>query len=159
MRLLFEENLFGYYFMALAVTLLCIDVVRGRLSGKTLVWIGMVMLAFDPIPWWLDLKWEMRGGNLFMALPTIFEVLVLAAFLWGALRHHFHWYLLASSIIVALTCFPPLWGRTWVPDFAPHWLWQIILVPTGLYLASDALRSAVRGHRPHHLLEVADSFS
>jgi len=157
MRLVFEENLFGYYFVAVAVTLLCIEVARGRLSGKVLVWIGMVTFAFNPVPWWLYVKLEVRGdGNIFFALSTIFEVLLVAAFLSGALRRHVRWYLIASAVVVALTCFPPMWGRAWEPMFAPHWLWQIILVPTGLILASDSLRSAIRNQESIHVPNVAE---
>lgn len=159
LRLVFEENLFGYYFMALAASLLCIEVLRGRLSGRVFVWMGMVTLAFNPIPWWLYLRWEARGFNLFMAAPLLFEAIVLFAFFVGARRRQFRWYLIASSIIVALTCFPPLWGRAWTPQFAPHWLWQLILVPTGLMLASQSLRVAIRNHQSRHPIEVADTLS
>ena len=120
---------------------------------------GMVTLAFNPIPWWLYLRWEARGFNLFMALPVLFEVIVLFAFFVGARRRQFRWYLIASSIIVALTCFPPLWGKAWTPQLAPHWLWQLILVPTGLMLASQSLRLAIRNHQSSHPIEVADTFS
>jgi hypothetical protein len=156
MRLVFEENLFGYYFMAVAVCLICIDALRSRISARVIVWLGMVFLAFNPIPWWLYLRWEVRGLNLYMALPIVFEVIVLSAFFLAARRRQFHWYLIASSIIVALTCFPPLWGTAWSGHFAPYWLWQIILVPTGLILASESLRSAIRGHRLSRL-ETADN--
>jgi hypothetical protein len=159
MRLVFEENLFGYYFMALAVSLLCIEALRGRLSGRVFVWMGMVMLAFNPIPWWLYLRWEARGLNLYLALPVLFEVIVLSAFLVGARHRRYRWYLVASSIVVALTCFPPLWGRVWTPHVAPFWLWQIILVPTGLMLASESLRFAIRNHQSGLPLEVADPIS
>jgi hypothetical protein len=147
LRLVFDENLFGYYFMALAVSPLCVDAVSGRLRGTVITWIGLVTLGFNPIPWFVYLKWESRGFNLFMALPILFEVLALGAFV-VALRHRrYHWYLLVASIVVALTCFPPLWGRHWTIHFGPFWMWQIILVPTGLYLASESLRAAVRSRR------------
>lgn len=158
MRLVFEENLFGYYFMALAVTLLCIDALRRQFGGRVFVWMGMVMLAFNPIPWWLYLRWEARGLNLFMALPVIFEIVVLAAFSVGARRGHYPWYLIASSIVVALMCFPPLWGRDWTHHVAPYWLWQLILVPTGLLLASQSIRTTMRSHRSALTVErVANS--
>ena len=157
MRLVFEENLFGYYFMALAVALLCIDGLRGRVSGRVWVWIGMVTVAFDPFPWWLYLKWEARGLNLFLALPVLFEVIVLSAFVVGARHRRYQWYLIASAIVVALTGFPPLWGRIWTHHIAPYWLWQLILVPTGLILASEALRAALRNRPSDHPLELDDT--
>ena len=156
LRLVFEVNLFGYYFMALAVCLLCIDALRGRINGRVLVWMGLVMVAFDPIPWWLYLKWEVRGLNLFMVLPLVFEVIVLAAFVAGVRHRRYGWYLIVSCILVALTCFPPLWGRPWSPHVTPYWLWQIILVPTGLILASDSLRSALRHLQAGHSRATVD---
>ncbi len=148
MRLVFEENLFGYYFLAVAMILVCIEALRGQFSGRVLTWLGMVMLGFTPIPWWVYFKWEARGLNLFMVAPLIFEIIVVSAIIVGIRRHRFEWYLVAASIIVALTCFPPLWGKHWTIHFAPSWLWQLILVPTGLYLASASLRSAARTPHP-----------
>jgi hypothetical protein len=159
LRLVFEENFFGYYFMAVSVSLLCIEALRGRLNGRVLVWIGMVTLAFNPIPWWLYLRWEAKGLNLFLVLPVVFEVIVLSAFVIGARRRRYRWYLVASAIVVALTCFPPLWGRAWSPHVTPYWLWQLILVPTGLILASESLRFAIRNHRSSQPREVADTTS
>jgi hypothetical protein len=117
---------------------------------------GLVALAFDPITWWLYLKWEVRGLNLFMTLPLLFEAFVLIAFLAGARHRQYRWYLIASSIVVALTCFPPLWGKEWTHHVAPYWLWQIILVSTGLVLASKSLRTAIRAHGPTRQLIDAD---
>ncbi len=148
MRLVFEENLFGYYFMALAVALLCGEAIRGRFRGELFVWLALVVVAFDPIPWWLYLKWEVRGLNLYFLLPLLFEIAVVGAFVKGAQRHQFRWYLVASAVIVALTSFPPLWGRPWTNHFAPDWLWQLILVPTGLLLAYEPLRKAISGAAP-----------
>lgn len=159
LRLVFEENLFGYYFMAVSVSLLCLEMLRGRLSGRPIAWMGLVLLGFNPIPWWLYLKWETRGLNLYMLMPVAFEVIVLSTFFIGARRHHYRWYLIASSIVVGLLCFPPLWGKAWAPHVAPYWLWQVILVPTGLILASEPLRNAIRIQRFHRPLGVAEAGS
>ena len=51
LRLVFEQNLYGYYFMAVAVLLVLIDVVRGHVSGYVVGWLGLVWLVFDPLPW------------------------------------------------------------------------------------------------------------
>ncbi len=53
-RLVFEQNLFGYYFMALAVSLILLDVVQGRIRGQLVAWLALVMLAFDSAPWGSD---------------------------------------------------------------------------------------------------------
>jgi hypothetical protein len=54
LRLVFEQNLFGYYFTALAVSLVLLDVIRGRIRGQLVLWITLVTpLAFNPSPWTL----------------------------------------------------------------------------------------------------------
>jgi hypothetical protein len=47
-RLIFEVNLWGYYFMAVAVLLVILDVVRGRIRVLLLVWLALVVIAFYP---------------------------------------------------------------------------------------------------------------
>jgi hypothetical protein len=51
LRLVFEVNLFGYYFMAIASLLVVLDVIRGRFRMETVGWIALVTLAFDPLRW------------------------------------------------------------------------------------------------------------
>ena len=51
LRLVFESNLFGYYFMATAVALILLGVAAGKLSGQLLVWLGLVTLVFNPVNW------------------------------------------------------------------------------------------------------------
>jgi hypothetical protein len=54
LRLVFEQNLFGYYFMAVAVSLLVLDCMRGRISVYLVAWLGLMTLAFYPFPWGND---------------------------------------------------------------------------------------------------------
>jgi hypothetical protein len=49
-RLIFEVNLWGYYFMAVAVILVILDVIRGRIRVLLLVWLALVVVAFYPTP-------------------------------------------------------------------------------------------------------------
>ncbi len=48
LRLVFEVNLFGYYFMATAVALLALDVVMRRLRLATIGWIAVSTAFFPP---------------------------------------------------------------------------------------------------------------
>ena len=47
LRLVFEVNLWGYYFMALTVLLIALDVIRGRIRISLVGWILLVTLAAD----------------------------------------------------------------------------------------------------------------
>ncbi len=50
LRLVFEEGLFGYKFVALAVMLILLAIVRGRIRGGLVAWLALATLAFNPIP-------------------------------------------------------------------------------------------------------------
>ena len=102
---------------------------------------------------------ELGRTRLFVIIVQLFEVIVLTPFLVGARHRRNRWYLVASGVVVALTCFPPLWGRMWTHHVAAYWLWQIIFVPTGLMLASESLRFVIRNHHSRLPLEVADTIS
>jgi hypothetical protein len=66
-RLIFEVNLWGYYFMAVAVLLVVLDVIRGRIRVLLLGWLALVAIAFCPTsdfgpasPLWLPLwLWQL----------------------------------------------------------------------------------------------------
>jgi hypothetical protein len=47
-RLIFEVNLWGYYFMAVAVLLVVVDVIQGRVRVLLLVWLALIVIAFLP---------------------------------------------------------------------------------------------------------------
>jgi hypothetical protein len=51
LRLVFEDHMIGYYPMAMAVSLVMLDVIRGRISLYMVAWLGLVALAFYPLPW------------------------------------------------------------------------------------------------------------
>jgi hypothetical protein len=51
LRLVFEVNLFGYYFMAVAVSLVLLEILRGRISMYLVGWLILVVLGFDRLPW------------------------------------------------------------------------------------------------------------
>jgi hypothetical protein len=49
LRLVFEVNLFGYYFMPTAVALIALDIVGGRLRIETIGWILVTAAFFPPV--------------------------------------------------------------------------------------------------------------
>jgi hypothetical protein len=53
LRLVFEDHMLGYYPMAMAVSLVTLDVIRGRISPYMVGWLGLVALAF-PLPFGLS---------------------------------------------------------------------------------------------------------
>lgn len=53
-RLVFEGGLYGYYFMASAVTILLLDFVRRKFRLEVILWLAVEALAFSPLPWGVD---------------------------------------------------------------------------------------------------------
>jgi hypothetical protein len=54
LRLVFEEGLYGYYFMAVAVSLIFLDILRRRFRIELIGWLALIVLVFDPFPWGYD---------------------------------------------------------------------------------------------------------
>ena len=129
-RLVFEQNLFGYYFMALAVLLIVLDAVNGRIRGQLVAWLSLVVLAFDPVP---------RIHLLSEYSPSVLMVIVCFSILWGIQHGRVHWYLVAwvGVVAVAFASYPI--GNFRYP--LPTWLWQVVLVGTGVTLAVKPLLS------------------
>lgn len=46
LRLVFEDTIFSYYYMPLAVSLVVIDVVHGRIRQRLVAWVAMVTLVY-----------------------------------------------------------------------------------------------------------------
>jgi hypothetical protein len=53
-RLVFEVNIYGYYLMPVALSLVVMDALRGRIRVSVLVWLAAASLAFMPLPWGYD---------------------------------------------------------------------------------------------------------
>ena len=146
-RLIFEENLFGYYFMAVAVLLVVLDVVRGRIRGTTLAWIALATLAFNPVPWGFDSNGSSWGLTLRLILPVIFAAGALLLILLDAIRGRIRWYLIGWLVLVALTLVKMPWMHSYLRQSMPIWFWQIVLVSIAFELAVGPLISAIREHR------------
>lgn len=54
MRLVFSGGMYGYYFMASAVTIILLDFVRRVFRLEVILWLAAVALVFAPTPWGND---------------------------------------------------------------------------------------------------------
>jgi hypothetical protein len=142
MRLVFEQNMFGYYFASMAVMLVLLEVIDGRLRGELLAWVAMILLAYDAIPFGLAYNAVSWGERVTVVLPEVAISIVLALIVWDAIRRKVRWYLVAW-LVVAVCAFArwPPWTQTlpdWSNAFRPpfhQWTWQLVLLPTGIALA------------------------
>ena len=144
LRLVFEENLFAYYFLALAVCLVLLDVTRGRVRGSLIAWLVAVALLFcfrPGIAFEEGVRW---GGRIQTLVPLIALVPALLMILWRLLRGGASWNLLPwiGVSVCALVSWP---GHNALldPDHV-RWFWQIVLVISGLMLAARPLILEIR---------------
>ena len=134
LRLVFEENLWGYCFMALAVMLIMVESVRARLRPTVVAWLLTVMLAFDPLPSGFQTNSTIWFIYARVDLPKIVVGLVALYVIVSFLRRRNRWFWLAWIIVaaVAFVHYPVidvLAYHTW-----PTWLWQVLLMSSGLEL-------------------------
>ena len=153
LRLVFEQNLYGYYFMALAVSLVLLDVVAGRIRMQLVAWLGLLTLAFDPVPWGLLSNGQPWGLDVRLYLPLAFMVIVSLFIASDVIRGRIRWYLVAwlTVAILAFAKLPP-WTVQPTRPTLPNWLWQIVLLASGIALAVRPLIS----YRPHRGLPDLD---
>jgi hypothetical protein len=142
-RLVFEENLFGYYFMAASVSLVLLEVVRGHFRGTVAAWLALELIAFNPIN--AGFFSNLTGHTLFLFwwVPILILGLVVASVIVDAIYHRVRIYKLLWITVACFTGELKLWGLTNPIWYVPHWLWQIVLVPIALGLAFRPLLDEV----------------
>jgi hypothetical protein len=146
LRLLFETSLYGYYLMALAVTLVLLDVVQGRFRPALVVWLVVVSLAClvgpnsQPV-FWLRPSWGVTVRHVLPPAVLVLAVVFIgAAFLARGLhRKLFVWIALATAAVFAWTSADEAF---WSPFVAVSW--QVVLVLSGIALAAGPLYGRLR---------------
>jgi hypothetical protein len=145
LRLVFEQNIFAYYYLALAVTLVVLDVVRGRIRETLVAWLIMVSLVYTEgtiIVWR-----QFWGHDARHWIPVIVMAVALVRILRSVLRHRVDWTVAmwAAVVVTALV----MWPVSSDPISRPHsasWPWQVILVTIGTVLAAVPLVEELRQH-------------
>jgi hypothetical protein len=144
LRLVLEQNIFEYYMMALAVTLILLEVTRGHIRGSVVTWLATVLLTFS-----LDGYFSFVTSDLHLeaVLPelVIMVGMALAAFGLASGRRWPPWNVMLWSCVVA--CALVTWSTRANPLFhiLPTWLIQAVFVSTGCALAVTPLLEVVRG--------------
>ncbi len=143
-RLVFEDNLFAYYFMAMVVSLIVLDVLCGRIRETVVAWIAMVTLVYSEYSF---LVWRQSWGNdARKFLPLVVMVVALLMIIRAVLSHRVGWNVVvwATAVVTTLLVWPissdPLNGK-----LTQLWAWQIILVGIGMALAIGPLQRMVKG--------------
>jgi hypothetical protein len=143
-RLVFDTSLWGYYFMSVAVFLVLLDVAGGRIRGELVAWLALVTLAYDPVPIGLTVNATSWGYQVVAALPIAFIAIGLLLVIRDAWHRKIRVYLVAWLVVAVLAFanWPP-WMDSPLRHPLPNWLLQVVLVATGIGLATGPLMSLV----------------
>jgi Glycosyltransferase family 87 len=147
LRLIFEPSLYGYYFMALAVALVVVDVIRGRIRSVLIAWLMLFSLAYavepDTYIFW-RLSW---GREVHNVLPPAVLVIALVVVAVDLMLRGLRWNLLAWVALAA--CAAWAWSSSVESFTHPLTLIciQIVLVFSGIALAALPLSTWERAPR------------
>ena len=111
MRLVFEQGLFPYKFMALGVMLVLLAVARGRVRGQRSS--GSPSWGLPSTPFRSGTRSTRAHGAITWRprLPLVFLVVVLGFIVWDATQRRVRWYLVASFALAAWAFLQwPLWS-------------------------------------------------
>jgi hypothetical protein len=145
LRLVFDPSLYGYYFMALAVSLLILGVVGGRLGAGLVAWLILVSLVFVVGPkssvvlshatWGHTLRQALPPAVLLFAVVIVAVVLVRRGPAWDLLI----WVALAIGAVL-------VWSSANDPFSTPFTTayGQMVLVLPGVVLAALPLSRQLR---------------
>ena len=143
LRLVFEANLFAYYFMALSVTVVLLEVTRGSIRRTAVAWIAALtlvtshisVLPFGPTRW---------GGYVQKdVIPLLLGGAALLAILRLVIRDGDRRNLWPWVAVAAVDLFTLLPGGNAFSAGNVIWFWQVVLVVPGLLLAAQPLRTSI----------------
>jgi len=143
-RLVFERNI-SYYFMALAVSLVLLDVVRGRIRWPLVVWLALVTPAFSAASWGFALTAEPWGIQWRECFPLMAMALAVVLVGFDSIGGRMRWNLVAWLIGVGMVIanLPP-WAGTGLSHPLPTWFWQLGLLVAGVAMAVGPLVASAR---------------
>lgn len=142
LRLVFEVNAFGYYYMASIVALLVLDALRGRIRGGTFALIGLITLVFNPVAIYFRWRGQLAGPEVRAVLPLIVSIPVVTVLLVGFIHRHIKWYLVIWQSLVLLAFVRVPLPVNHFKAVVPLWCWQLLLVPPLLFLLTTPLRES-----------------
>jgi hypothetical protein len=143
-RLVFEVNLWGYYLMATAVTLVILDASIGRIRGALVCWLVLVGWAFSPVLWAAPVSGMAAQVEIYRILPIVSIGVAFLLIVLDALRHRIRLYLFIFVLLLVGARAHEGWNS--IPTGPPSsvWYWQIVLVPMAIVWAVRPLIELVK---------------
>jgi hypothetical protein len=145
LRLVFEDNLFSYYFLALAVILIVVDVVHGHIRQTVIAWLLMVALVYsEPVIFVWRHSWDQNARHW---IPVVVMAVALLLIIRDVLRRAVGWnaFMWIATVITTLVVWPQ--SNDPFNRHPPSWVWQVVLVSIGVALAARPLWSIVQDNK------------
>ncbi len=149
LRLAFEANMLTYYFMALTVSLVLLDVTRGSIRRSMVAWLAVLVVVmcslsgfpFGTVGWGVPLQDRV--------LPLAIGAGAVLAIVAG-LRQGRGWKDLSPWVCVTLVvlCTQAPDANSFIGGGRVLWLWQLVLTVPALVFAAQPLRAALRDRAP-----------
>ena len=151
LRLVFEQNVFGYYYMALSVALILVEVVRGRIRESVVAWFALILLAEGEGEISLIIWRQSWGQDARHWIPVVIMAVGLLLILRRVVRHQVDWNVaIWAGVVIAAVIVWPVSSDPFRRQ-PVTWLWEVVLVAFGVILAAGPLLTSVR----HRSVELA----
>ncbi len=151
LRLVFEQNVFGYYYMALSVALILVEVVRGRIRESVVAWFALILLAEGEGEISLIIWRQSWGQDARHWIPVVIMAVGLLLILRRVVRHQVNWNVaIWAGVVIAAVIVWPVSSDPFRRQ-PVTWLWEVVLVTFGVILAAGPLLTSVR----HRSVELA----
>jgi hypothetical protein len=139
LRVLFDPNFFPYYLLALSVFLVLLDVQRGRFRGSLVAWLALGILVTNA--WLLSPFWWVAWVST-AQLVVVFGIVLIALMtvVVGLFVRPSKWNVLLGVLVIAAAATTLRFGHDPV-RLRDVWVWQLVIITTGLALAVGPLRS------------------
>jgi hypothetical protein len=137
LRLAFEQDLYGYYFMALALTLILLEIARGHIRSAFVAWLAMVTVVYSIGPDSLHLFHLPWAGDAQVVLPLSVIALTLLYVVLRIVEGGSRVILLVGSALIAGTAVEWTGGGNPFSHPLPEWFWQVVLVSSGMALGAS----------------------
>ena len=140
LRLVFELNLFSYYFAAVFVLLVLTGATMASRVDLIALWTAFDLVGFNPIRRTTEF-WFIRLTPSYDRIPAWTVVAILGGVIIMHLRERrVVMYQPVALVVIILMTHRTLWGHDPSLATVPHWFLQVLLVPFAIALFVDALR-------------------
>lgn len=144
-RLVFEVNLFGYYFLAALVGLALLEVLRRQVGRDVFALLGLFVVELNPEHVALVSNLTGYGLALYYDIPIVVLGLGVAVLISDALRRRFSIGLVVWIVFVALAGEAHLWHRYDPIVNLREWCWQVVLVSYAILIVARRYYAARHG--------------